>query len=62
MGLRALSQRAMVSVYDWFMLISVVMVWWAWISIPDPNVHQIVALSILSGFALVANFIVRKVR
>lgn len=62
MGLRTLSQRAMVALIDLGMWGSIVLVWWAWTSIRDPNTNQIIALSILSLFVLAANWIARKVR
>jgi hypothetical protein len=58
-GLKALSERALVAVSDLFTLLTVASVFWLWWSIPAPNDRQIVALSIYAGFVLAANWIVR---
>jgi len=62
LGLKALSQRAIAALLDLFALITVGSAWCLWWNIPEPSVHQIVALSIYAGFVLAANFIVRKMR
>ena len=59
-GLKALSQRALVAAADLFTLLTVASAFWLWWSIPAPNDRQIVALSIYALFVLAANWIVRK--
>jgi hypothetical protein len=59
-GLKALSQRALVAVADLFTLLTVASAFWLWWSIPAPNDRQIVALSIYALFVLAANYIVRR--
>jgi len=62
LGLKALSQRALVAVADLFMLATVLSAWWLWTSIPDPSTHQLVGLGLYGALVLAANWIVRKVR
>lgn len=62
LSLKALSQRAMVALESLFTLITVGLVFWVWVSIPEPTTHQIVSMSIFATFVLAANVIVRKVR
>ena len=59
-GLKALSQRALVAAADLFTLLTVASAFWLWWSIPAPNDRQIIALSIYAVFVLAANWIVRK--
>lgn len=61
LALRALSQRALAATRDVFTLLSVASVFYVWVSVPDPNVHQIVSHSIYAVVVLAANFIVRRV-
>lgn len=60
MGLGALSQRAIAAVKDLFTLLSVGSAFWLWWSIPQPDVLQIVSLTIYALFVLSANWIVRR--
>lgn len=60
LALRALSQRALIAAADLFTLLTVFGAWWLWWSVPDPNEHQLVSLSIYALFVLAANWIVRK--
>lgn len=60
LALKALSQRFVVALLDLFCLVTVTGAWWLWHSIPDPNVNQIVSLSIFALFVLAANVIVRR--
>jgi hypothetical protein len=59
-GLKALSERALVAVSDLFTLLTVGSAFWLWSSIPAPNDRQIIALSIYAAFVLAANYIVRR--
>ena len=59
-GLKALSQRALVGVADLFTLLTVGSAFWLWSSIPAPNDRQIAALTIYALFVLAANWIVRR--
>lgn len=53
----AISKRAVVALSELFTLATVFSAFWLWWSIPDPNPHQIVALSIYAVFVLTANYI-----
>lgn len=59
-GLKALSQRALVAATDLFTLITCAGAWWLWYLTPDPNQQQIVHNSIFALFILAANYIVRR--
>ncbi|HSV26236.1 MAG TPA: hypothetical protein VLJ17_24830 [Xanthobacteraceae bacterium] len=60
LALRALSQRAIAAIADLFTIVTVSSAWWLWASTPDPNVHQIVSLTVYALFVLAVNTIVRK--
>lgn len=61
LGLKTLSQRAIVATKDVFTLLSVGSVFWVWTSVPDPSNTQIVSHSIYAVVILAANIIVRRV-
>ncbi len=58
MALKALSQRALVALLQLFTLITVGSAFFLWMSTPDPNVHQIVSLSIYGSLVLAINWLV----
>ena len=58
MALKALSQRAVVALLQLFTLITVGSAFFLWLSTPDPNVHQIVSLSIYGSLVLAINWLV----
>lgn len=60
MALGALGQRALVALAACFTLLTVGSAFWLWLSIPDPNPHQLVSLSIYAAFVLAANWLVRR--
>lgn len=60
LGLKALSQRALGAISDIFFLATAFSAWWLWYLTPEPNVHQIVSLSIYALFVLAANWLVRR--
>ncbi len=62
LSLKALSQRAVVAAESLFTLITVALVFWAWMSIPEPSTHQIVYMGIFAAFVLTANVIVRRIK
>lgn len=59
LALKALSQRALIALESLFTLITVGSAFWLWMSIPEPNVHQLVGLGMYAAFVLAANVIVR---
>lgn len=60
LGLRALSQRAVAAIADLFTLATVASAWWLWMLTPNPNINQIVSLSLYGMLILAANWIVRR--
>lgn len=60
LALKALSQRAIAAIADLFFLFTVASAWWLWVSMPQPNVLQIISLALYALFVLAANFIVRR--
>lgn len=60
LGLKALSQRALIAIDNLFTLVTVCLVFWLWQSIPAPNTYQIVSQAIFALFVLAANVIVRR--
>ena len=59
LALKALSQRAVASLAT---VASVAAVFWLYLSIPSPNVYQLVQLGMFSCFVLACNWIVRRGR
>lgn len=59
LGLKTLSQRALVATADLFTLLTIASAFWLWMATPEPNTLQIVSLSIYAVFVLLANWIVR---
>lgn len=62
LSLKALGQRAVVALESLFTLVTVVLVFWVWMSIPEPTTHQIVSMGIFAAFVLAANVIVRRMK
>ena len=62
LSLKALSQRALVALDSMFTLVTVCLVFWVWMSIPEPTTHQIVSMGIFATFVLAANVIWRKMK
>ena len=60
LGLKALSQRALIAVDNLFTLITVCLVFWLWKSIPQPDTYQLISLGVFAVFVLAANVIVRR--
>ena len=59
-GLRALSQRAMIALSSLFTLLTVGSAFWLFLSIRDPNTMQLVLLGMYACFVLAANLIVKR--
>lgn len=59
LALKAISQRAFIALLDCFALIVVMLAFWLWLKIPDPNINQIVANMIFSLFGLMSIVLVR---
>ena len=59
-GLRALSQRALVALASLFTLLTVGSVFWLFMTMHDPNTMQLVEMGLYSAFVLAANLIVRR--
>lgn len=57
MALSALGQRALVALAACFTLLTVGSAFWLWMSIPDPNPHQLISLSIYAALVLAINVI-----
>jgi hypothetical protein len=62
LGLKTLSQRAVAAIADLFMLLTIGSAFWLWYLTPQPDIYQIVSLSIYALFVLAANYIVRSRR
>lgn len=60
LALQTLGKRALIAVSNLFTLVTVGSAWWLWMSVPDPNTHQLVYLGGYALFVLVINFIVGK--
>lgn len=60
LGIKALSQRTLVALDGLSTLITVGLVFWLWLSIPNPSVNQLVGMGMFAIFVLAANFVARK--
>lgn len=60
LGLKALSQRALISLASLFSLLTAASAFWLWFLTPKPDTYQIVSLSIYSVFILALNWLVRR--
>ena len=60
LGLRALSQRAIVALGNLFVLAAVGSAFWLWYLTPRPDQFQIVSLTIYALFVLAAIWLVRR--
>ena len=60
MGLRALSQRAIVAAATLFTLLTVMSLFWLVMSIPAPSTMQLIEIGMYGFFVLAANIIVRR--
>lgn len=59
-GLKALSQRALVAASALFTLLTVASAFWLFLSIKDPNPMQLTLLGMYAVFVLAANVIVKR--
>jgi hypothetical protein len=60
LGLKTVSQRFLAALVNLFTLVTMTGAWFLWYRIPDPNLYQIVSLSIFAAFVLAANWLVRR--
>lgn len=60
LGLKALSQRALVAASTLFTLLTVASAFWLFMSIKDPNTMQLIEMGMYAVFVLAANLIVRS--
>lgn len=60
MGLKALSQRALIALSALFTLLTVGSAFWLFMSIRDPNTMQLIECGMYALFILAANMIVRR--
>ena len=60
LGLKALSQRALIALADLFCLMTVISAFLLWSWIPNPSVNQLIALGMYACFLVAVNVIVRR--
>jgi hypothetical protein len=60
LALKSLAQRTVIALESLQTLITVGLVFWLWMSIPEPNLYQIVSEGIFAVFVLAANLIVLR--
>jgi hypothetical protein len=60
LALSALSQKTIIALSNLFALATVGSVFWLAMSLPKPDVFQLIELGMYSAFVLAANFIVRR--
>ena len=59
-GLKALSQRALIALADLFCLMTVISAFLLWSWIPNPSINQLIALGMYACFLVAVNVIVRR--
>ena len=62
LALKTLSQKALLAFLQLFTLLTVGSAFWLWMSIPQPDVHQLISLGMYAGFVFVINLIVLRRR
>lgn len=60
LGLKALSQRTLDALSRLFTLLTVGSAFWLWMTMPHPDVYQLIALGGYALFVLAVNVIVRR--
>jgi hypothetical protein len=60
LGLKALSQRTLDALSRLFTLLTVASAFWLWMTMPHPDVFQLVSLGGYAAFVLAVNVIVRR--
>lgn len=60
LALGTLGKRALIALDNLFTLITVGLVWYIFLTVPNPNPLQVTELGIFALFVLFANIIVRK--
>ena len=60
LGLKALSQRALVAASALFTLLTVGSAFWLYMSIHDPNNSQLIEIGMYAAFILAINLIVKR--
>lgn len=60
-GLKALSQRAVIAASSLFTLLTVASAFWLYMSIHEPNTMQLIQIGMYSLFVLAANLIVKRI-
>ncbi len=59
MGLKALSQRALIALSSLFSLLTAGSAFWLWYLTPKPDAYQIASLTLYAIFILAINFLVK---
>lgn len=62
LALKTLSQKALLAFIQLFTLLTVGSAFWLWMTIPQPDTHQLISLGMYAVFVLVTNWIVLRRR
>lgn len=60
LALATLAKKTLVAFTKLFTLLTIGSAFWLWMSIPEPNTHQLVSLGMYATFTLVINWIVLR--
>src|SRR5262245_34288494 len=60
LAIKTLSQRTLVALSKLFTLFTVLLVYFVWTAVPDPNPHQLIGMGMFASFILVVNWIVLR--
>ena len=60
LALKTLGQKTIIAISKCFTLFTSIMVFWLWMSVPDPNPHQLIGMGMFAVFTLIVNWIVLR--
>ena len=60
LALKTFGQRVVIALSNLFSLLTVLSVWWLWMSVPHPGTNDLVGMGMYAVFILVVNYLVKR--
>jgi len=60
LALKTFGQRFVIALSNLFSLLTVLSVWWLWMSVPHPGTNDLVGMGMYAVFILVVNYLVKR--
>ena len=60
LALKTFGQRFVIALSNIFSLLTVLSVWWLWMSVPHPGTNDLVGMGMYAVFILVVNYLVKR--